>query len=68
MASQSMQYAAICLLFVAVANILCHAQDVQLYVMFCLLHILRLHAPESPFTEVQLQVNPAYRHHKPAYA
>ena len=33
-----------------------HSQDVQLYVTFCLVHILRLHAPDSPFSEHQLQV------------
>jgi hypothetical protein len=53
-----MPYVAMCLLFVAIHSVSCPAQDVQLYVTFCLVHILRLHAPESPYDEAQLPVSP----------
>ena len=32
------------------------AQDVQLYVTLCLVHVLRLHAPDTPYDHGQLQV------------
>jgi len=37
-------------------------QEVRLYAALCLCHILRLNAPDTPYTDPELEVRTAWRH------